>query len=105
MFLAEVHIRLAVHRDEVDMGVRHLETENHLCHFLAGEGSLDGLSHFLGEDFKFGQVLVFHVEDIVNFFSWNHQCVTFTDRADIEECIKLVAFCTLVAGDFTSSNL
>ena len=105
MLLAEVDISLTVHWDEVDVGMRNLQAQNYLSHFLAWEGSLDGLCHFLGENLKLGEVLVFHIEDVIHFLARNHQCVTLADRTDVEESVELVALGTLVARNLSCCNL
>ena len=105
MFFAEVDISLTVHRDEVDVCMRNFQTQNNLCHFFARESSLDGLCHFLGEYFKLSQVCILHIEDVVHLLARNHQSMTFADRANVEESIELVAFCTLVARNLSCCNL
>ena len=105
VLLAEVHVSLAVHRDEMDVGMRNLQTQNHLSHLLAWEGCLDGLSHLLGEYLKFSQVCILHIEDVIHLLARNHQSMTFADRANVEESIELVAFCTLVARNLSCCNL
>ena len=105
MLLAEVDISFAIHRDEVDMSMRNLKTQYNLSHFLAWESSLDGLSNLLGENLKLCQVIILHVEDVIYLLAGNHQCMTFADRANVEESIELVAFCTLVARNLSCCNL
>ena len=66
--------------------------QNNLRHFFAWEGSLDSLGYLLGENLKLSQVFVFHIEDVINLLTGNHQSMTFADRANVEESIELVAF-------------
>ena len=63
MLFAEVYISLAVHWDEVDMGMRNLQTQYYLSYLLAWEGCLDSLGYLLGEYFKLSQVCILHIEE------------------------------------------
>ena len=54
MLLAEVYISLAVHWDEVDMGMRNLQTQYYLSYLLAWEGCLDDARHRRRNSFPAG---------------------------------------------------
>ena len=84
------------------MCVGHLKTQNHLGYLLAREGLLYGQSHTLCKHLITGQLVVVHIEDIVNLTARNHQRVSLYQRVDIKKCIELVVLGALVAGYFAS---
>ncbi len=47
--VGEEHVLLRLHGNEVDVGVRNLQSEHSFAYFDAGECVLDGNSHLLGE--------------------------------------------------------
>ena len=57
-----------------------------------------------GKGLELGNLIVLHVEDIVDLTTGDHQCVAFCHRVDVEESVELVAFGTFVAGNFASSD-
>ena len=65
MLLAEIDIGLALHRDEVDVGVGHLKAEDYLSHLATGAGGAEGEGYLLGEDLEGGEGVVVEVEDVV----------------------------------------
>ena len=49
LLTTEIGISLALHGNEMDVGVSHFKTQHHLSHFLARECLLDGNSYTLGK--------------------------------------------------------
>ena len=103
--IGEVHIFLALHRDEMDMSVRHFKSQHSLSHLHAWERSLDGNSHFLGKHLETSQFVIVHIEDVIHLTTWDDQCVTLHERIDVEECIKLLVLSTLVGRNLPCCNL
>ena len=73
--------------------------------FAAGEGGLYGLCHALGEDYHFGKLVVFKVEEVVNFAAGDYQCVSLCQRIDVEEGVELVVLGAFVARYFAGCYL
>ena len=65
--LAEIHVAFCLHRDEVDVGVVHFQSQNRHTHFEAGEGRFDGTSYALREYYHAAQFVVGEVEEIILF--------------------------------------
>ena len=105
LLAAEVSIALGLHGNQMDVGVGHFQSQNHLCNLAAGECLLDGNGHPLGELLVVGKFFVVHVEEIVHLTARNHECMTFHQRVNVEERIKLLVFSTFIAGNLTGSNL
>ncbi len=85
--------------------MRHLEAEDDLSHLLTREGLLDGESHALGKYLITGDLIVFHVEDIVYLPTGNHERMTLYQRIDVEKSLELLVLGTFVAENLTSSKL
>lgn len=100
----EVGIALRVHGDKMDVGMGYFQAEHHLCHLLAREGFAHGQRHTLGKKLELGELVVVHVEDVVDFPAWNDQRVAFLQGVDVEKGVELVALGTLVAGNFASGD-
>ena len=65
--LAEIHVAFCLHRDEVDVGVVHFQSQNRHTHFEAGEGRFDGASYALREYYHAAQFVVSEIEEIILF--------------------------------------
>ena len=96
----EAHVGLALHGDEVDVGMGNFEPQHALSYFDAGDGTLDGVGYLLGEHLKTGEFVVFEVEDVVHLTFGNHECVPFLQGADVEEGVVAVVLGYLVARYF-----
>ena len=87
------------------MGVGHFETQHHLGYLLTGKSLLDGEGHLLGKHLLTGNLVVVHIEDVINFPTGDYEGMTLYERIDVEECVELLVLGALVAGNLTSSNL
>ena len=101
----EVNISFTIHWKQVDMSMIYLKTEHNLCHFLTGESCFNGTSYPLGKHFKLGQLIIIHVENIVNLPARYNQSVPLCDGINVEKRIELIAFGTFVAWDLPCCNL
>ena len=96
----EVHIALLGDGDEMDVGMRHFQSDDSHTYALARHGFLDGLGHFLGKDHHAADFVILKVEDVVVFAFRNHQGMAFGDGIDVHEGKKAVVFSNFVARDF-----
>jgi hypothetical protein len=104
MFATEIDVSLALHGDEMNMCMRHLQTEHHLCHLATGESTLYGNSDALGKLLITSNFIVVHIENIVYLTTGNHQCVPFYQWIDVEESIELLILGAFVTGNLSRSN-
>lgn len=100
MVFLEVHVALLGDGDEMDVRVRHLQTDDGHPYPFAGQGFLEGHRHLLGKDHHGGNFIVVEMKDIVNFPLGDDQRVAFCDRVDVEEGEEMLVFRNLVARDF-----
>ena len=103
--LRKVHIGLVVYWDEVYVGMWDFKPEDNLSYFLAWESCPDGACHLLGKQLELCQIGIFHVENIINLFAWNHQSVGFPYWVDVKEGIEFLVFSAFVAWYLTGCNL
>lgn len=95
---AEAHVFLALHGYEVDVGVGDFESEDALAYLDAGDGFLYGYGYALGKDLHGCYLVVFKVEDVVDFTLGYDEGVAFLQGVDVEEGEELVVLGYLVAG-------
>ena len=82
------------------MGVRNLKAEHGHADLAAGEGLLYCHGHFLGEHYHFGQLVVVHVEKVVNLPARYYERVALGQGVDVEKCVELIVLGAFVAGYF-----
>ena len=85
--------------------MRNLKPEHHLCHLSAWERLLEGCCHAFCKHLILCQLLVVHIEDVVNLAAWNNEGVTLCHWVDVEESVEFFALCALVAWYLSSCYL
>ena len=101
---AEVHISLAVEGDEVDVGVRHLESEDGDADLDAAEGAAHSRGNALGKQLERQVILVAEIKEVVDLLLGDYQHVTLGNGVDVEESIVVLVFGDLVRGDFAGND-
>lgn len=102
--VGEEHVLLALHGDEVDVGVGHFEAEDGLADLDAGDDGLDGTRHMGGEDVQAAELFVGEVEDVIDFTTGDDEGMTLHQGVDVEEGIELLVAGAAVAGYLASGN-
>ena len=102
--VGEEHVFLALHGDEVDMCMRHFQTQDGFADLHAGDDLLDGTSHAGCEDMEAGNLIVLKVEDIIYFATGDDERVPLHHRIDVEESIELLIAGAAIAGDFACGD-
>ena len=97
--LGEVEVGGSVERDEMDVCMRHVDSDH--CHpYLDARADLfEAFSYGLAEEVQFDKKLIVNIEDIIDLFLGNTEDVAFGDGTDIEECKAVVSFCHFIAGN------
>ena len=98
--VGEVHVGFPLDGDEVDVRVRHFQSDDGHADARAGHGLFDGLGYPLGEEHEAAQGVIVQVEDVVVFHFGHHERVPFGQGVDVEECVIAFVFRYLVGGDF-----
>ena len=104
-WFAEIDVALLIHRDEVDMCMRHFQSKYDLRNLLALKHLFHRCCHLLGKDLESSNFLVTHIEDVINFTTRNDKGVSFSYRVNVEKGVELFVLSTFVAGNLTSSDL
>ena len=102
--LAEIHVALGLHGDEVDVGMGNFQTKNGYSHLCAGNYLFEGHGHLLGKHMKVGKGLVVEVEDIVGFFAGNDKGMSVCYGIDVEEGIETFVLRTFERGYFAGGD-
>jgi hypothetical protein len=89
----------------MDVGVRHLETEDGLTHLDAGDNAFDGTGDMSGEDVEARQFVVLKVKDVIYLATGDDEGVTLSHGVDIKEGVELVVLRAAVAGDVACGDL
>ena len=82
----------------MNVRMRHLKSEHSLTYLFAREDTLYCHRHLLGKHLESSNLIIFHIEDVVDLTTRNDQRVTFYQRVDVEKSIKLFVLGTLEAG-------
>ena len=101
---AEIHVAFLTDGDEVDVSMRHFESDDRHSDLGAGHNTAERCGHMLGENVHLGQCGVVEVEDVVHFLAGDDKGVSFGEGIDVEEGIELFAFGALVGRDFSCSD-
>ena len=101
----EAHVGLALHGDEVNVGMGNFEPQHALSYFDAGDGTLDGVGYLLGEHLKSGEFVVFEVEDVVHLYFRHHQSVAFCQWIDVKKGVVVLILRHLIAWDLPCYDL
>ena len=101
MLLLEIKVAFAGDGYEMDVGMRHFETDNGHADALARDGFLYGLGHMLGKHHHLTEFLIFDIEDVIGLVFGNDERMTFRQRIDVEKCKKTVVFGNFITRDFT----
>ena len=97
LLLPEVHITFSLQRDQMDMGMRDLKTEDGNADSLARDSRLDCSCNLLGEGAKTQIGLVLESEDIILLrILGNYQSVSLGKRIDIQESVEIIVLRYLV---------
>ena len=97
--VVEVHVAFVLHGDEVDVCMRHLETEHRHAYLAAGAYLLDGTCDAVGKGEEVVVEGVVEVEDVVDLLFRDAEDVAAYNGIDVEECETVVGFGNFVAGN------
>lgn len=101
MCFLEVEVALGTDWHKMDMGMRHLKSDDSHADAFARDGLFDGESHVFGEHHHLTELLVIDIEKVVRFLFRDDEGMPFGEGVDIEKGKKLVILSDFIAGDFT----
>ena len=104
MLLLEIKVAFTVDRHQMDMGMRHFESDNSHCDAFAGDGFLDGISHMFGEHHHLSEFFIVDIEDVVGFMFGNDEGMSCRQGVDVEKSKKLFVFGDFITGDFALND-
>src|SRR5690606_17893943 len=93
------------HRNQMDMNVRHLQSDHGHPDSGAFYGLVDGFRHFLREDIQLGQGIGLHVKDVVGLLFWYDQYVAFDQGHDVQKGDAVIVLCDNVRRNLSIDNL
>ena len=99
VLLLEVEIAFAGDGNQVDMGMRHFETDDGHTDAFARDGFLDGSCNLLGKHHHLTEFLVIDIENVVGFVLGDDKGMAFRQRIDVEKSKKAIVLCNLIARD------
>ena len=99
--IAEEHVFLTLHGNEVDMGMGYLKTQHSLTYLDAVEYFLLGCGNLLGKELQVTEFLICQVKQVVNLTLGYAEHVALYERIDIKECKAVLSLSYLVAGNLT----
>lgn len=100
---AEIHVSLAVERNEVDVGVRHFEPDGCGSDAFARHGTAKGFGYAFSENFEGGKFVVVEVKQIIDLTFWNYQYVAGGDGVDVEKGVVFVVLGNSIRWYFAGS--
>ena len=99
--VGEIEVAGFVERHQMDMCMRHVDTDDRDTDFDTGAGFLEAFGHLAAELMQIDKEVVVEVEDIIHLFLGDAEHVARDNGVDVEEGETVVGLCDLVAGDFT----
>lgn len=79
----EIEVAGGVERHQMDVYMRHIDTDNRHTHLTAGTYLLDSLSHTLAKQMQTGKEIVIQIEDIINLALGDAENMALDHRIDI----------------------
>lgn len=104
VLLLEVKVTLAGDGYQVDVGVRHLETDDSHSDALAGDGFLYGFGNLLGKHHHLTEFFVIDIEDVVGFMLGDNEGMAFRQGIDVKKGKKPIVFGDFIAWDLATDD-
>lgn len=103
-WIGEGQVRDGLHGNEVDVGMRDFESGDHDTDPEARDFLSKDAGYALGKNMEMGQVVIFHIKYVIDFYLGDDQGMPKDDRTYIEECQAAIVFSNLVARDFSGDD-
>lgn len=97
----EIHVTLLLHGHQVDMSVRHFQSQDCYSDFATRDSLFQCFGYLLGEQHHPGKLVVVNIEDIVGLMFGNDQRVSPIYRIDVEEGKVMVVLGDFITGYFS----
>ena len=102
--IGEKHIFLALHRNQMNMSMRHFQTQDSHSNLLTRKSLSDSQCYLLGKNVHSGQLFIFQIKDIVYLTFRNDQRMSFYQRIDVQKCEELLVLRNFITGNFACYN-
>lgn len=102
--IGEKHIFLALHRNQMNMSMRHFQTQDSHSNLLTRKSLSDSQCYLLGKNVHSGQFFIFQIKDIVYLTFRNDQRMSFYQRIDVQKCEELLVLRNFITGNFACYN-